>query len=152
VTCFDRANIYEFKINGKRIVFKPAKPKSSMGSHKTGIITDKESNKSLHLMIISQFLKEGKNEGIVYVIVSLGEFSSAPVGFSSEVRHILTDFSDIMPNELPDELPPLRNIRHVIDFMPESNLLNLPHYRMNPTEQAKLKRHVDELKALLERV
>jgi len=41
-------------------VLKPAKPKSSVGSHKTGIVTDKESKKSLHLVTGSQFLKKSK--------------------------------------------------------------------------------------------
>ena len=81
-----------------------------MESHKTGIVTDKEKKKLLHLVTRSQFLKEGKEEGIVYVIIALGESSSAPVGFPIELRQILIYFSDIMPDELPDELPPLRDI------------------------------------------
>jgi len=48
VTSFSRSNTYEFKINGKRIVLKLAKPKSSVGTHKTEIVTDK--NKPLHLV------------------------------------------------------------------------------------------------------
>jgi len=47
-----------------RIVLKPAKPKSSVGSHKTGIITEKERKKLLHLVTRSQFLKDSK-EGSV---------------------------------------------------------------------------------------
>ena len=50
VTSFDRSNTYEFKINGKRTVLKPAKPKSNVGSHTTGIVTDEESKKPLHLV------------------------------------------------------------------------------------------------------
>ena len=63
---FGRSNAYELKINGKRIVLKPAKPKSNvgtLGSHKTRIVTDKESKKPLHVVTRSQFLKESK-EGI----------------------------------------------------------------------------------------
>lgn len=32
LTSFGRANTYEFKFNGKKIVLKPAKPKSSIES------------------------------------------------------------------------------------------------------------------------
>jgi len=76
----------------------------------------------------------------VYAIVALDESSSALVGFPPEVHQILTDFSDIMPDELPDELPPLRDIQHAIDFVSGFNLPNLPQYRMNPTEHAQLRR------------
>ena len=53
--------------------------------------------------------------------------------------------SDIVPTELPNELPPLHDIQHVIHFMPRSSLPKVSHYRMNPTEHAELKRQVDEL-------
>jgi len=84
-------------------------------------------------------------EGIVYALVALGDSPSAPVEIRPEVRHIISDFSDIMPAELSDELSPLRDIQHAIDFVPGSSLSNLSHYRMNPTEHAEMRRQVDEL-------
>jgi len=71
MTSFSKSNTYEFKINEKRIVLKAAKPKSSLGSHKTRIVTDKKNKKPLHLVTRSQFLKESKEEGIMYVTVPL---------------------------------------------------------------------------------
>jgi len=53
---------------------------------------------------------------------------------------LLKEFVDVVPEEIPSELPPLRDIQHVIDLVPSSQLPNLPHYRLNPTECEELNR------------
>ncbi|XP_072962671.1 uncharacterized protein [Typha angustifolia] len=62
-----------------------------------------------------------------------------------EPTTVIEEFSNVFPEDLPDELPPMRDIQHAIDFVPGASLPNLPHYRLNPTEHAELKRQVDEL-------
>jgi hypothetical protein len=52
---------------------------------------------------------------------------------------------DLVPDELPKILPPMRNIQHAIDLVPGSVLPNLPAYRMSPEEHKELQRQVQDL-------
>ena len=68
--------------------------------------------------------------------------NSSIVDVPLEVKNLLDDFVDMVPDELPSQLPPLRDIPHVIDLVLGSQLPNLPHYRMNPKEREELNRQV----------
>ena len=51
------------------------------------------------------------------------------------MKNFLDDFVDKVLDELPSELPPLRDIQNAIGLVPGSQLPNLPHYRMNHKER-----------------
>ncbi|GKV11025.1 hypothetical protein SLEP1_g22314 [Rubroshorea leprosula] len=57
----------------------------------------------------------------------------------------LQDFKDVFPNDVPNGLPPIRGIKHQIDFIPGATIPNRPAYRSNPNETKELQRQVEEL-------
>ena len=48
---------------------------------------------------------------------------------------MLSEFSDIMVDDLPNELPPRRDISHQIGFIPGVSLPNKEAYRLPPQEK-----------------
>lgn len=58
---------------------------------------------------------------------------------------LLKEYEDVTPEELPDGLPPKRDIQHHMDLIPGSALPNQAAYRLNPTQNAELNRQVTDL-------
>ena len=62
-----------------------------------------------------------------------------------EVQTLLEEFDDVIPKDLQTKLPPMRNIQHHIDLIPNASLLNVPHYKMSSRENKILRENVEEL-------
>ena len=104
--------------------------------------------KPLQILSKKQFERESKEQGVIMVLVFREVKISAVVNSEEvppEIVKLLSDFSNVAPEDLPHGLPPMRDIQHAIDLIPGSQLPNLPAYRMNPSESAELKRQVEEL-------
>lgn len=61
-----------------------------------------------------------------------------------QVKCLMAKFEDIIPQELLDGLPPMRDIQHHIDLVLREGLPNLPHYSMSPNEHQILQNQVKE--------
>ena len=101
--------------------------------------------KSLHLVDAKTMEQDVRKRSVIFALVAADSSQDYCMDIPLEAEPILAEFTQVFPEELPDHLPPLRDIQHAIDLVPGATLPNLPHYRLNPTEHAELKRQVDEL-------
>jgi hypothetical protein len=62
-----------------------------------------------------------------------------------EVQKLLEEFADIVVDELPRSLPPIRSVSHHIDLIPGASLPNKVAYRLMPQENEEVKRQVQDL-------
>jgi hypothetical protein len=62
-----------------------------------------------------------------------------------EVQELLEEFTDIVVDELPSSLPPMRSVSHHIDLIPGASFPNKAAYRLTPQKNEEVKRQVQEL-------
>ncbi|GJZ05718.1 RNA-directed DNA polymerase [Tanacetum coccineum] len=103
-------------------------------------------NKTLVTLVASpkEFQDERKETGVSYALVVKGVEDVMENEILAVVKPLLAEFGKIVADDTPDALPPLRNIQHQIDLIPEASLLNLPHYRMSPKDSEVLCKKIEE--------
>ena len=74
--------------------------------------------------------------------------NSSGKALPSAIDALLQEFQDVVVEDMPVGLPPIRGIEHQIDLVPCTSLPNRPAYRTNPEETKEFQREVEELLAL----
>jgi hypothetical protein len=127
-------NTYSFEKDGTKITLAPLRmlhtPKPSKG----------EGSNLLSICEVERALTDcGK--GYALVVVEKKD----PIEIPLILQPLVEKFPDVVPEELPPGLPPMRDIQHHIDLVPGSILPNKAAYRMNPREHEELQRQVFEV-------
>ncbi|XP_010534718.1 PREDICTED: uncharacterized protein LOC104810220 [Tarenaya hassleriana] len=126
----------------------------SIGKYRDEVLCDVVLMQAGHILLVRpwQFDREVTHDGranqysLVYdkrkdqLSLSLETPTHSPV-----VSRLLEHYSDVLTDEIPAGLPPIRGIEHQIDLVPGAPLPNWPAYRMNPEETPELEKQVQEL-------
>jgi hypothetical protein len=117
---------YTLEKNGRTHMFMPIEEKK----------VKEEANTSILLMSGKELLKEVKKEKeMQFVVVRKPRViltSTLMDDFPEEVQELLDNFFDIVVDELPNSLPPIRSINLHIDLIPGASLPNKATYRLTP--------------------
>ena len=95
-------------------------------------------SRSSALVVSHELATDAVETELCYALMS--PITTLEASVPPHVQSLLDSFADVCTP--PYDLPRLQDIQHSIDFVPGAQL---PHYRMSPTEHAKLQRHVTDL-------
>jgi hypothetical protein len=93
-----------------------------------------------------EFLKEHKRVDFCLVVIPKRVQEMEKLNFVPlEIQPLLNEFKEIVVDDLPTGLPPLRSISHQIDLMLGSSFPNKVTHRMTPTDNEEVNKQVQEL-------
>jgi hypothetical protein len=131
-----RKNTYTLEENGRSHMFLSIKDKE----------VKIETRNTVLLMSGKELLNEvKKKEDTQFIVFRKPKIVLTSIRINDlpeEIQELLGEFSDIVVEELPCSLPPIRIISHHIDLIPGAILLNKSMYRLMMQENEEVKRWV----------
>ncbi|XP_052193772.1 uncharacterized protein LOC127802120 [Diospyros lotus] len=123
-------NVHRLEKGGVKYTLLPLCPKTSEVEGQT-FLTIAHSGQE-----IEDAIRESKvvNEAIVKHVLLNGT-QQGIVEYSKPIKSLSEEFGEVMSNNLPYGIPPMRDIQHHIDPIPIVSLPNLPYYRMSSKER-----------------
>jgi hypothetical protein len=134
-----RKNTYTLEKNGRAHMLLPIKDKE----------VKIETSNTVLLMSGKELLNEvKKKEDTQFVLVKKPRIVLTSIrvdDLPEEIQKLLEEFVDIVVDELPRSLPPIRSIIHHIDLIPGASLPKKAAYRLMPQENDEVKSQVQDL-------
>ena len=94
-------------------------------------ISKPQTGEGTTLLTRAWFEEEMTTTQAIYILIGKEEQKVQAIKAIPEIiQPLLDEFRDVFPTDLPDSLPPLRDIHNQIDLVLGSNLPNRPHYRI----------------------
>ncbi|CAI7766891.1 unnamed protein product [Closterium sp. NIES-53] len=96
---------------------------------------------------LARFEKDVKRTmaGFVPLVTNEDEGERKMLELPPAIQKLLEEFEDVLPDDLPDQLPPYRTHRHEIIEEPGSKPTFRAPYRLSPTELADMKKQIEYL-------
>jgi hypothetical protein len=133
VVHYGRRNNYTLEKNGRTHMFLPIREKKVKEESKTSIL----------LMSGKELLSEvKKKQEMQFVVVRKPKVfltSTSMDDLLEEVQDLLENFDDIVVDEFPNSLPPIKSINHHIDLIPGESLPNKAAYILTSQENEEVR-------------
>ncbi|XP_055814138.1 uncharacterized protein LOC129883521 [Solanum dulcamara] len=118
--------------------------KDDGGSCVVPLIRVPQSGMHLSAMQLVKGFKKGEPTFLA-ALIGVAEDSLEAVPLPLCIKRVLDDNKDVMPEELPQRLPPQREVDHQIELILGAKPPAMSPYRMAPPELAELRRQLKEL-------
>ncbi|CAA7027706.1 unnamed protein product [Microthlaspi erraticum] len=143
-----KSNTYSFVFGDRTVTLVPSPEKfdiSPSTDRKKTALPPSRTPTSLLILPKADFEAELHDNPPLWALITSPICTPSVTPVPPEFIAMLDSFADVFPTDLPQGLPPLRDIQHHIDLMPNATLPNRPHYRMSPQEHDELRRQVEDL-------